>query len=1125
MHYPNSISKIDSFGDRLHQFSLAAAEAIDELIALSPSAMSVEGSLVDGAMLRRYNELVQNIRRMAHDYDLTGLQSICALVENNLLLLKDCEHTVTADECFTLEEWPQLLFGYLMNQADLESSTVFLKNLSSNWPICLPEESTTDELQLLMGQTASTPEPSPATEPFARPAADTVPQQIEREMLDTLVSELALMDEQFHADLDTATNGPDAERETALANYLDFLERLSFTVESVGLTALAALLDQLHRQIKLLNGGLATTQQSLLEQLPEHLAAYLIDPGAASTGSELLDLLGDDAWPTPLSAEVILSWQETLASVQISETTPQLEARQEHASQEDVSLEIADDVHPELLNGLLLELPVQVSAFSDAIEQISLGTGDTTDIERAMRAAHTLKGAANTVGVAGIANLTHQLEDILAVLLSAQTLPQRALADVLINASDCLETMSEYLLGMGPAPEQTLEVLQEVLNCATQIDKQGVDAYTTEIEIATPSSEVNSSASESQKLQAVMPHPASDEPETPNPAAEQSLRIPAPLVDELLRLSGETLTSNSQIQERLRQSVNQTDLIRKQHRLLQQLVTELEELVDIRGISSPQLAMEYKGENFDDLEFEHYNELHTVTRRLMEAATDAQELTDSIENHLGALEETLDDQHRLQTANQNAVIRIRMVTVSSVVSRLKRGVRQTARLLDKAVTFTIKGENTSIDGNVLNDLMDPLMHILRNAVDHGVESPDARVAAGKSPEGHIELSFAREGNSIVVRCKDDGPGLDYEAILLSAQGKGMIRPDYNYRDDELERLILLPGFSTRGSASQVSGRGVGMDVVQSRVQEKKGSLTLNSRPGQGLTVEMRLPATLLSTHTLIVRQRDKYLAISSRNIEDIRYCMHEQILDIGPRQFFRAGENLCQLEKLENLLAMPCDRREQDMPGFPVLLTRLNDGTLRAILVQEILDSREVVMKKFGKYVPRSQGVVGAVILGNGSVAPVIDLVELLQLPANQIPNLHIPALQSADSMESGQSALRALVVDDSLSARRAMTQVLKDAGYEVRTANDGLDAVDILSKFIPDIILSDMEMPRMNGLELTAHVRYAERTRHIPVIMITSRSTEKHRQMSSAAGVDLHIVKPFNDDILLQHVAKLTAR
>jgi chemosensory pili system protein ChpA (sensor histidine kinase/response regulator) len=247
-------------------------------------------------------------------------------------------------------------------------------------------------------------------------------------------------------------------------------------------------------------------------------------------------------------------------------------------------------------------------------------------------------------------------------------------------------------------------------------------------------------------------------------------------------------------------------------------------------------------------------------------------------------------------------------------------------------------------------------------------------------------------------------------------------------------------------------------------------------------------------------------------------------VEIGSREFFREGENMYGLIKLENILSLSHDRRTRNMDTFPALLTRMNDGTVCAVQVQEILDSREVVMKNFGRYVPRSQGVVGAVILGDGGVAPVIDLVELLNMPVQQTLAAQIAESQSGSRVQTRKKALNALVVDDSLSARRAMAQVLKDAGFDVRTANDGLDAVNILEKYVPDIILSDMEMPRMNGLELTSHVRYAERTKHIPVIMITSRSTEKHRQMSSSAGVNVHIVKPFSDDILLQHVAKLTA-
>lgn len=1109
---------MDTLESRLEQFGQSAADTIDGLMALMPASLAAENVDASVSLLRRYSELLQRIGQLAYDHGLAGLQSVCALVETNLLLLLDERRVLTTDECALLEGWPMLLLGYIASGADHESSTALLQNLSATWPMTLPVESTTDELQLLMGvgsEATVAPAPEPASVPPA-PIDDVLlnveTQHVEREMASILAAELEQMKEQFNTEPASSANESSETRRTALNNYLDFLERLRLTVESVGFTSLAAFISRLGGQISSLSGGLSPAHQSLLHQLPERLASYLASPNDDQAGHSLIALLADQAWPAPIPGDMVMLWQGALTNVQLLDSAALAASRPTRASREDVSLELSDDVNSELLDGLFQELPVQVSAFAAAIEHITLGRGSLKDLERAMRAAHTLKGAANTVGVPGIANLTHHLEDILVALINAEKLPHRSLSDVLVNASDCLEAMSEFLLGLGPAPDHALDVLQEVLDCANRIDSHGIDADTQE------------------EAPSVRPLPQdapadselSEHTQSPPPAVEHSLRVPAPIVDELLRLAGETLISTSQIQEHLRQSVSQAEIIRKQNRLLHQLVAELEELVDIRGVTSPQQAAIIKSDDFDSLEFEQYSELHTIARRLTEATTDAHEMALASEHQLAVLEELLGDQHRLQMANQHAVLRTRMVSVSTVVPRLQRGVRQTGRLLDKSVEFTVKGENTSIDSHVLSDLMDPLMHILRNSVDHGIESPEKRTAAGKTPQGHIELSFAREGNSIVVRCSDDGSGLDYAAIRNIAERKGMIKPDHVYGNDELARLILTPGFSTRDETSQISGRGVGMDVVYSRVQEMKGMLALNSRQGQGLTIELRLPATLLSAHTLIVRQREKRLAISTRGVDDIRFISRDQILEVGSRQFFQDGEKMYGLIKLETLLSLPHDRRAKDRHGFPVLLTRTDDGKVRAILVQEILESREVVMKNFGRYVPRSQGVVGAVILGDGSVAPVIDLVELLHIPLQK--TLAAQRAVSAAGAETAPSKkmLRALVVDDSLSARRAVVQVLKDAGFEVRTANDGLDAVSILEKYVPDIILSDMEMPRMNGLELTSNVRHAEHTKHVPVIMITSRSTEKHRKMSAAAGVNAHIIKPFSDDALIQQVHKL---
>jgi chemotaxis protein histidine kinase CheA/ActR/RegA family two-component response regulator len=526
----------------------------------------------------------------------------------------------------------------------------------------------------------------------------------------------------------------------------------------------------------------------------------------------------------------------------------------------------------------------------------------------------------------------------------------------------------------------------------------------------------------------------------------------------------------------------------------------------------------------DTLEFERFNELHTVTRRLVEAATDSREMSAGSEERLKALAELLDMQGRLHAENQQAVVGTRMVPVSGAVSRLQRSVRQTCRLLDKPVDLIVKGDNTQLDVNILNDLLDPLMHLLRNSIDHGIEFAAARTAAGKPAAGKIELTFAREGSSVLVRCSDDGAGLDLARIRAKAAERGLISEGQTMSDDEVARIVLLPGFSTRDESTEISGRGIGMDAVYSRVLQLKGSLRLVNRPGQGLTVELRVPTSLMTTHGVLVRVADQIVALSSFGISGINHVMADQVRKLGKGEVFSEGDQVHDLLKLDQLLGHG-DRRVSDRGWFPALMVQTDSGQKRAIQVQDVLDSQELVVKKLGKYVPDVPGVIGVTILGDGSVAPVLDLPQLLREMADGVNSSTRRGRGGAGGGISRIEARKsALVVDDSLSARRAVAQVMRDAGYDVRTAIDGMEAAAMLAKMVPDIVIVDMEMPRMNGLELTTHIRSREATRHLPVIMITSRSTEKHRQMADTAGVDVYLTKPFNDEELERHVHRLTS-
>lgn len=935
-------------------------------------------------------------------------------------------------------------------------------------------------------------------------------QTVSDELLALLAAEIGSAGAALRQSLDAACAGDDTGIGEAAEQFADEMERIGATAGSVGLSALQEFLERLKRVFAGRQSLRPNPQQrDVLALFTGALAAYLAAPTNPSTAEGLVDLLRSDAWGVSVDTADAARLVRALGLVKVSHDVVTAPARQTEATAADVSLAFPEDINQELLDGLLLELPLQTSEFSNAMQNIAGGHGSIGDLDAAKRAAHTLKGAANTVGVRGIANLTHHIEDILIALSAHQALPNGALAEALVRASDCLEAMSEAVTGTGGEPGDALAVLQDVLNWANRIDTDGIAAMR----------EAPRRVHVEQKANTAQPMA-----ETSAVASGPMVRVPAALIDELLRLVGETVIATGQIRDRLTKLAGNHRGVREQAGFFLRLTNELEALVDI-GIGAGPVRAQPKEAEFDPLEFDHYSELHSVSRRLIESATDAREMGAGVDDDLGELRELVETQERIHRETQAVVMQTRMVPVSTVVSRLQRGVRQACRLLDKEASLRVLGSDTLIDSNILNELIDPLMHVLRNAVDHGIESAAARTAAGKPASGQIELAFAREGDQVVVRCRDDGGGLDFASIRRSAEEKGLVTTEHAMSEDELGRVILVPGFSTRDEATQVSGRGIGMDIVRSRIQQLKGSLNLHSRASAGLTVEMRLPAALISTHALIIRSGARRVAVSSHGIQDIHYVLPDQVQRTAGSVTYRIGDNQLQVSEIETLLGLPNDRRNDVRHGFPLLIVRLDSGKLCAVRVHEVLQSRDIVVKALGRFVPKLRGVVGATILGDGSVASVVDLPDMLAVPAKLPQGLTAAggtSIDDADDRGMG-SQLRALVVDDSLSARRATAQFMRDAGFDVRTAIDGLEAVSILEKWTPSVLLVDMEMPRMSGLELTTHVRATKGAlAQVPIIMITSRSTAKHRKQAEAAGVSVYLTKPFSDEELLKHVTQL---
>jgi CheY-like chemotaxis protein len=397
-------------------------------------------------------------------------------------------------------------------------------------------------------------------------------------------------------------------------------------------------------------------------------------------------------------------------------------------------------------------------------------------------------------------------------------------------------------------------------------------------------------------------------------------------------------------------------------------------------------------------------------------------------------------------------------------------------------------------------------------VDHGLESTEERVANGKPPEGRITLTIARRGQVVAVQVADDGRGLDLPSILAKARERELIPADATPTDAEIARLTLLPGFSTREEVTEISGRGVGLDVVATRLRALAGSIDIRSETGRGLTIELRFQASLVATHALFVRDGGQAFGIPSHAVRRAvpAVAVDMAIQDGAPSvkidgEFFAAHE----LGTLTGLAtALNPERRN-------AVLVDIDAGTI-AVLVDAVLDANELVTRPGGKYLKRIPGVAGIGLTGDGSVIPLLDVAELARSPRERSMRSAAQARAAAQVMRRS----RILVVDDSMSVRRAIATLLEDQGYEVQLARDGIEAVRALEKSRPDALLTDLEMPNMNGLELSQHLRSRAELAALPIIMITSRSMDKHRRQALSAGVNVYLTKPYTDFELLQHVA-----
>jgi chemotaxis protein histidine kinase CheA/ActR/RegA family two-component response regulator len=863
-----------------------------------------------------------------------------------------------------------------------------------------------------------------------------------------------------------------------------------------------------------------------LAQWVQRLVDYCAAPDRAEARAKLVMFVKAQEWIAPLNDMQMQALQSELDHVHVGVDPSLFAARKTIVLQEDMDLRPAEDVMPNVLQGMLLELPDNAHGLAENIAAY-IQTGDPENIDNARRIAHTLKGDANTVGIRGIANLTHSLEDIFIEMAKNPGVPSAEFAELLTTASDCVSEMADHVMQRGAEPADALQVTQRVLDVANQLatgtsvdalNVQGVEITDDTDRLAHDHESALAVAERLAEIANTVPVAATLAQSGQTPDVPM-LQVPADVLDRLLDFSSEALVLLRQIENQIKAVDEGQAEIERQRQEGVELLEELDRSVSLRG--SALQSARGKGEEVDPLELDQYNELYTVTRRLIEVSADEQTARNTIERAARRLMDLANEQEKVQLELQDQIMRTRQVPVKEFVGRFQRAVRQTSKMLDKDVEFSVIGQDTLIDRVQMENLIDPLMHALRNAVDHGIENQSLRMTRGKARVGNIALSFQRDGRTVSVKIKDDGAGLNYDRIRAKAIERGFMSEEDKVSNDDLAQIILLPGFSTKDEVTQVSGRGIGLDVVYQRIQDLRGSLQISSQPSLGTAMDIRLPASMTSLYVALAQNQRGTFAIATDSIENFTLIEPEQISLVGSMLYALIDGKKLPMTDLDALVQGY--RAELQIPEQTCIgaLIRGVSGELQVGYVREVKEMRTVIVKDFGPYMRVFPGIRGGTILGDGAVAPVIDARELMRNTAYQ------PWSERDESYRrtlAQQKKLKVLIADDSLSVRRALEQLMRDNGFEVILARDGLEALGLVNATRPDLMLVDLEMPRMNGLELTSFVRKDAGMTNIPIIMITSRTSEKHKQLATEAGVNEILSKPYSEDVLLKLVQDYVA-
>lgn len=796
------------------------------------------------------------------------------------------------------------------------------------------------------------------------------------------------------------------------------------------------------------------------------------------------------------------------------------------------------EIDPELVEIFREEAGDILETIEQSLIEWRAAPDSTGMLRNLKRALHTLKGGARMIGAMAMGDLGHVTETLLKQVEDGVIPVNDALLDAFDETYDLLRTAIEALAS-GTSPDREMAAL------AFRLANPGAPAPAVAAPpgtsgVAEPRPDVAASASVPDGAEPVS-HPAPATPTAPAPAvpveaaaAEKEdaddepmlglerrdyIKVRAQLLNELVNYAGEVSISRSRMEQQIfgfREHLSE---------LSSNVVRFREQLRDLEMQAESQILFRTEqkdgstGLDFDPLEFDRYSRLQQLSRALAESLHDLSTIHGTLDNFAGEAETVLLQQARVNTELQEGLMKTRLVGFATQAPRLRHIVRQTARELGKRAELHISGTEVEVDKTVLDRMIGPFEHMIRNAVDHGIESEAERRRAGKSIMGRITIHTSHEGNEIVIRFSDDGAGLNVEAIRRKALDAGLVSADRPLSDEEAMQFILLPGFSTASRVTQVSGRGIGMDVVHAEVKQLGGTISVETRPGAGTTFVVRLPLSLSITQALTVMAGEERFAVPLASVINIVEVQAGRLAELdGENPVLHYGGRVYPLMHLAARLGLA------PAPGqpkkYPVLLARAGNREI-AVQIEGLGSTSEIVVKPLGPQLSEIKGLAGATILGDGRVVLILDVAGLwFRDEAMSVLRLY-PALEAVVPEKRRPTVM---VVDDSLTVRKVTSKHLQKRGMDVMVAKDGVDALEQLREQRPDVMLVDIEMPRMDGYELTRTVRGNSELADIPIIMITSRAGDKHREHAARLGVDAYMSKPYLEEDLVANIERLIA-